>query len=46
MILGTTPRLPSAFSIFMAAVIFACALSLNGEAAMGETLVTSALSCW
>jgi hypothetical protein len=23
-----------------------CALSLNGEAAVGETLVSSALSCW
>ena len=23
-----------------------CAVSLNGEAAVGETLVSSALSCW
>ena len=30
MIFGTTPRLPSAIPIFMAAAVFACALSLSG----------------
>jgi osmotically-inducible protein OsmY len=30
MIRSTTPRLPSAFSIFIAAAIFACALTLSG----------------
>jgi len=30
MILGTTPRLPSALPIFIAAAIFACALGLSG----------------
>jgi osmotically-inducible protein OsmY len=44
MILGTTPRLPSAFSIFMAAAIFACALGLSGCIPLAITGVAATAS--
>jgi len=44
MILGTTPRPPSPFSIFIAAAIFACALGLSGCIPLAITGVAATAS--